>query len=36
VTGDVLAPSYYVMAAGFVSGIAVLFVHERHRAPALA
>ena len=36
VTGDVLAPSYYVMAAGIVSGIAVLFVHERHRAPALA
>jgi MFS transporter, MHS family, proline/betaine transporter len=36
VTGDVLAPSYYVMAAGVVSGIAVLFVHERHRAPALA
>jgi MHS family proline/betaine transporter-like MFS transporter len=36
VTGDVLAPSYYVMAAGIVSGIAVLFVHERYRAPALA
>ncbi len=36
VTGDVLAPSYYVMAAGIVSGIAVLFVRERHRAPALA
>jgi MHS family proline/betaine transporter-like MFS transporter len=35
-TGDVLAPSYYVMAAAVVSGIAVLFVHERHRAPALA
>jgi MHS family proline/betaine transporter-like MFS transporter len=35
-TGDVLAPSYYVMAAGVVSGIAVLFVHERHRAPVLA
>jgi len=36
ITGDVLAPSYYVMAAGIVSGIAVLFVQERHRAPALA
>jgi metabolite-proton symporter len=36
VTGDVLAPSYYVIAAGIISGIAVLFVHERHRAPALA
>ena len=36
VTGDVLAPSYYVMAAAVVSGIAVLFVQERHRAPALA
>ena len=36
VTGDVLAPSYYVMAAAVVSGIAVLFVHERHRALALA
>ncbi len=36
VTGDVLAPSYYVMAAGVVSFIAVLFVHERHRAAALA
>jgi MHS family proline/betaine transporter-like MFS transporter len=36
VTGDVLAPSYYVMAASVVSGIAVLFVHERHRAAALA
>jgi MHS family proline/betaine transporter-like MFS transporter len=36
VTGDVLAPSYYVMAAAVVSGCAVLFVHERHRAPALA
>ncbi len=35
-TGDVLAPSYYVMAAGIVSGIAVLFVRERHRAPVLA
>jgi MHS family proline/betaine transporter-like MFS transporter len=36
ITGDVLAPSYYVMAAAVVSGIAVLFVSERHRAPALA
>jgi metabolite-proton symporter len=36
VTGDVLAPSYYVMAAAVVSGIAVLFVRERHRALALA
>ncbi|HEY7580608.1 MAG TPA: MFS transporter [Acetobacteraceae bacterium] len=36
ITGDVLAPSYYVMAAGIVSGVAVLFVRERHRAPALA
>jgi len=36
VTGDVLAPSYYVMAAAVVSGVAVLFVHARHRAPALA
>jgi MHS family proline/betaine transporter-like MFS transporter len=36
ITGDVLAPSYYVIAAGIVSGIAVLFVQERHRAPALA
>jgi MHS family proline/betaine transporter-like MFS transporter len=36
ITGDVLAPSYYVIAAGIVSGIAVLFVRERHRAPALA
>jgi MHS family proline/betaine transporter-like MFS transporter len=36
ITGDVLAPSYYVMAAGIISGIAVLFVRERHRAPALA
>jgi MFS transporter, MHS family, proline/betaine transporter len=36
VTGDPLAPSFYVMAAALVSGIAVLFVHERHRAPALA
>jgi MHS family proline/betaine transporter-like MFS transporter len=35
-TGDVLAPSYYVMAASVVSGVAVLFVRERHRAPALA
>jgi MFS transporter, MHS family, proline/betaine transporter len=36
VTGDVLAPSYYVMAAAVISGIAVLFVTERHRALALA
>jgi MHS family proline/betaine transporter-like MFS transporter len=36
ITGDVLAPSYYVMAASVISGIAVLFVRERHRAPALA
>jgi MHS family proline/betaine transporter-like MFS transporter len=36
VTGNVLAPSFYVMAAALVSGIAVTFVHERHRAPALA
>lgn len=36
VTGDVLAPSYYVIAAGIISGVAVLFVRERHRAPALA
>lgn len=36
VTGNPLAPSFYVMAAALASGIAVLFVHERHRAPALA
>jgi MHS family proline/betaine transporter-like MFS transporter len=36
ITDDVLAPSYYVMAASVVSGVAVLFVRERHRAPALA
>jgi len=36
ITGDVLAPSYYVMAAAIVSGLAVLFVRERHRALALA
>jgi MHS family proline/betaine transporter-like MFS transporter len=35
-TGDPLAPSYYVMAAAAVSGVAVLFVQARHRAPALA
>ena len=36
VTGNPLAPSFYVMAAALASGIAVLFVHERHRVPALA
>ena len=36
VTGNPLAPSFYVMAAALASGIAVLFVHERFRAPALA
>jgi MFS transporter, MHS family, proline/betaine transporter len=35
-TGNPLAPSFYVMAAAVVSGIAVLFVQARHRAPALA
>jgi MFS transporter, MHS family, proline/betaine transporter len=35
-TGNPLAPSFYVMAAALASGIAVLFVHERFRAPALA
>jgi MHS family proline/betaine transporter-like MFS transporter len=35
-TGDPLAPSYYVMAAAVASGVAVLFVQARHRAPALA
>jgi MHS family proline/betaine transporter-like MFS transporter len=35
-TGNPLAPSFYVMAAALASGIAVLFVHERHRAAALA
>jgi MHS family proline/betaine transporter-like MFS transporter len=35
-TGNPLAPSFYVMAAALASGIAVLFVTERHRAPALA
>ncbi len=35
-TGNPLAPSFYVMAAALVSGIAVVFVHERHREPALA
>ncbi|HTW68769.1 MAG TPA: MFS transporter [Acetobacteraceae bacterium] len=36
VTGDPLAPSYYVMLSALASGIAVLFVQARHRAPALA
>jgi MHS family proline/betaine transporter-like MFS transporter len=36
VTGNPLAPSFYVMAAALASGIAVAFVQERHRAPALA
>ena len=36
VTGNPLAPSFYVMAAALASGIAVLFVQERFRAPALA
>ncbi len=35
-TGDPMSPAYYVMAAGLVSGIAVLFVQERARALALA
>jgi MHS family proline/betaine transporter-like MFS transporter len=35
-TGNPLAPSFYVMAAALASGIAVLFVQERFRAPALA
>ncbi len=35
-TGNPLAPSFYVMAAALISGIAVVFVHERHREPALA
>ena len=35
-TGDPLAPSYYVMAAALVSGIAVLFVKERAQETALA
>jgi MFS transporter, MHS family, proline/betaine transporter len=35
-TGNPLAPSFYVMAAALVSGIAVVFVHERHTEPALA
>jgi MHS family proline/betaine transporter-like MFS transporter len=35
-TGDPLAPSYYVMAAGLASGIAVLFVKERVHEPVLA
>src|SRR6185437_13911474 len=34
VTGNPLAPSFYVMAAALASGIPVVFVHERHRAPA--
>ena len=36
VTENPLAPSFYVMAAALVSGIAVVFVHERHNEPALA
>ncbi|MBV9522522.1 MAG: MFS transporter [Alphaproteobacteria bacterium] len=35
-TGDPMSPAYYVMAAGLVSGFAVLFVEERARAAALA
>ncbi|HET6239231.1 MAG TPA: MFS transporter [Acetobacteraceae bacterium] len=35
-TGDPLAPSYYVMGAALVSGIAVLFVKERVHETALA
>jgi MHS family proline/betaine transporter-like MFS transporter len=35
-TGNPLAPSFYVMAAALVSGIAVVFVHERHTELALA
>jgi MFS transporter, MHS family, proline/betaine transporter len=35
-TGDPLSPSYYVMAAGLASGIAVLFVKERAQEPVLA
>jgi MHS family proline/betaine transporter-like MFS transporter len=36
VTENPLAPSFYVMAAALISGIAVLFVHERHTGPELA
>jgi metabolite-proton symporter len=36
VTENPLAPSFYVMAAALISGIAVTFVHERHNEPALA
>jgi MFS transporter, MHS family, proline/betaine transporter len=36
VTANPLAPSFYVMAAALISGIAVTFVHERHTEPALA
>jgi MHS family proline/betaine transporter-like MFS transporter len=35
-TGDPLAPSYYVMLAALASGIAVLFVKARHRVAVLA
>jgi MHS family proline/betaine transporter-like MFS transporter len=35
-TGDPLAPSYYVMAAAVASGVAVLFVQARHRIAVLA
>ncbi len=35
-TGDPMSPAFYVMFAGLVSGIAVLFVRERAFAPALA
>jgi MHS family proline/betaine transporter-like MFS transporter len=35
-TDDPLAPSYYVMAAGLASGIAVLCVKARHRVAVLA
>jgi MFS transporter, MHS family, proline/betaine transporter len=36
VTENPLAPSFYVMAAALISGIAVTFVHERHNEPVLA
>jgi len=36
VTENPLAPSFYVMAAALISGIAVSFVRERHTEPALA
>ncbi|HZS82874.1 MAG TPA: MFS transporter [Stellaceae bacterium] len=36
ITGDPISPAYYVMAAGLVSGISVLFVQERARVAALA